>query len=123
MLAPSPDAPILLPAHLDLLCQTAPRPHPDPDIGIFLHGKGRTAAEVRVAFRCDFDPERPRDWPEIPSLCPPLAGEMFSVPLHRFCKWLETRTADTSGDVEGERAETESDKPQRKRRTNTTATV
>ena len=89
----------------------------DPDIGIFLHGKGRTAAEVRVAFRCDFDPERPRDWPEIPSLCPPLAGEMFSVPLHRFCKWLETRTADTSGDVEGELVEAESTQPHRKRRT------
>lgn len=108
MLAQSPDAPVLLPAHLDLLCQTAPRPHPDPDIGIFLHGKGRTAAEVRVAFRCDFDPERPRDWPEIASLCPPVAGEMFSVPLQRLRKWLETRAADTSGDVEGELAETKS---------------
>lgn len=117
MLAPSPDAPILLPAHLDLLCQTAPRPHPDPDIGIFLHGKGRTAAEVRVAFRCDFEPERPQDWPEIASLCPPVAGEMFSVPLHRFRKWLETRASDTSGDVEGEYAETESGQPHRTRGT------
>lgn len=105
MLAPATDAPILLPAHLDLLCQTAPRPHPDPDIGIFLHGKGRTAAEVRVAFRCDFDPEHSNDWLEIASLCPPIAGEMFSVPLHRFRKWLETRADDTSGDVEGEREE------------------
>jgi CRISPR-associated endonuclease/helicase Cas3 len=116
MLAPSPDAPILLPAHLDLLCQTAPRPHPDPDIGIFLHGKGRTAAEVRVAFRCDFDPLNDRDWPEIASLCPPVAGEMFSVPFHRFRKWLENHaSSDTTGDVEGERAETESDQPRPKR--------
>lgn len=105
MLAPSPDAPILLPAHLDLLCQTAPCPFPNPDIGIFLHGKGRTAAEVRVAFRCDFDPEHSNDWLEIASICPPVAGEMFSVPLHRFRKWLETRAADTSSDVEGEREE------------------
>lgn len=105
LVAPHPDAPILLPAHLDLLCQTAPRPHPDPDIGIFLHGKGRTAAEVRVAFRCDFDPEHSNDWLEIASLCPPVEGEMFSVPLHRFRKWLETRADDTSGDVEGEREE------------------
>lgn len=114
MLAPSPDAPILLPAHLDLLCRTAPRPHPDPDIGIFLHGKGRTAAEVRVAFRCDFDPERPQDWPEIASLCPPVAGEMFSVPLYRFRRWLQNQAStDTGGDVEGEGAETENGLPHR----------
>lgn len=106
MLAPSHDAPILLPAHLDLLCQTAPRPAPDPEVGIFLHGKGRTAAEVRVAFRCDFDPEHSEDWPEIASLCPPVAGEMFSVPLYRFRQWLENHSStDTSGDVEGERVD------------------
>jgi CRISPR-associated endonuclease/helicase Cas3 len=106
LLAPSTDAPILLPAHLDLLCQTAPRPHPDPDIGIFLHGKGRHAAEVRVTFRCDFDQQRPQDWPEIASLCPPVASEMFSVPLHRFRQWLrDHESADATGDVEGERDE------------------
>ncbi len=59
LLALAPDAPILLPAHLDLLCQTSPRPHPDPDIGLFLHGKGSKSAEVRVAFRCDFRPGVP----------------------------------------------------------------
>ena len=103
LLAPSPDAPILLPAHLDLLCQTSPLPHPNPDIGIFLHGKGRSAAEVRVAFRCDLDPERPQNWTEIVSLCRPVASEMFSVPLHRFRAWLQNDdSADTTGDVEGE---------------------
>jgi CRISPR-associated endonuclease/helicase Cas3 len=103
LLAPSPDAPVLLPAHLDLLCQTSPLPHPNPDIGIFLHGKGRGAAEVRVAFRCDLDPERPEDWAEIVSLCRPVASEMFSVPLHRFRAWLQNDdSTDTTGDVEGE---------------------
>lgn len=114
MLAPSSDAPILLPAHLDLLCQTSPRPYPDPDIGIFLHGKGRHAAEVRVAFRCDFDPQCPQDWPEIASLCPPVASEMFSVPLHRFRKWLENHAStDASGDVESERDDTEASQSKR----------
>jgi CRISPR-associated endonuclease/helicase Cas3 len=108
LLAPSFDAPILLPAHLDLLCQTSPRPHPDPDISIFLHGKGRSTAEVRVAFRCDLDPEHPDDWPEIMSLCRPVAGEMFSVPLHRFRAWLEDpESSDTTGDVKGSLDESE----------------
>jgi len=93
MLASSSDAPILLPAHLDLLCQTAPRPHPDPDIGIFLHGKGRKSAEVRVALRCDFDPERTQDWPEIASLCPPVASE-----------WVRLKVTDTFRDPRGESA-------------------
>jgi len=118
MLAPAPNAPILLPAHLDLLCQTAPRPHPDPNIGVFLHGKGRTAAEVRVAFRCDFDPERPQDWPEIASLCPPIAGEMLSVPLNRFRRWLQNHAStDSGGDVEGEGDETEASQTHRTRGT------
>ena len=114
LLAPTSDAPILLPAHLDLLCQTSPRPYPDPDIGIFLHGKGRNAAEVRVAFRCDLDPKRPQDWPEVVSLCRPLAGEMFSVPLRRFREWLENHDSlDTSGDIEGENNDAESNQTMR----------
>lgn len=105
LLAPAPDAPILLPAHLDLLCQTSPRPHPDPDIGIFLHGKGRSTAEVRVAFRSDLDPGHTDNWVEIVSLCRPVAGEMFSVPLHRFREWLRNQNSlDQTGDVEGQQA-------------------
>jgi len=39
-----PDAPVLMPAYLDLWSQTSPRPAADPDIGLFLHGARRTAA-------------------------------------------------------------------------------
>lgn len=114
LLAPTSDAPILLPAHLDLLCQTAPMPHPNPDIGIFLHGKGRQTAEVRVACRCDFGPQRPEHWPEIASLCRPVGGEMFSVPLHRLRAWLAGNSDDT-GDVEGEPADGEESRGPRSR--------
>ena len=114
LLAPTSDAPILLPAHLDLLCQTAPIPHPNPDIGIFLHGKGRKSAEVRIAFRCDFDPQHPEHWSEIASLCPPVSGEMFSVPLHRLRTWLVGQN-DDSGDVEGELTDGEETRPPRRR--------
>jgi len=107
LLAPAPDAPVLLPAHIDLLCQTSPIPHPDPDVGLFLHGKGRSTAEVRVVWRCDFDPQRTGQWVEIVSLCRPVAGEMLCVPLWRLREWLRDRqSADSFGDVEGNPAET-----------------
>lgn len=103
LLAPTADAPILLPAHLDLLSQTSPIPHPDPDISTFLHGKDRGSTEVRVAFRCDLDPKRTDDWCEIVSLCPPIAAEMLSVPLHRFRKWLrDGESPDQTSDLEGD---------------------
>ncbi|HSS65582.1 MAG TPA: type I-U CRISPR-associated helicase/endonuclease Cas3, partial [Gammaproteobacteria bacterium] len=53
LLAPSPDAPVLLPAYVDLLCQTAPRPVPDPDVALFLHGPQRGTADVQIVFRAD----------------------------------------------------------------------
>lgn len=102
LLAPAADAPVLLPAHVDLLSQTAPCPHPDPDVSLFLHGKGRTTAEVRVVWRCDLDPRHTDQWAEIVSLCRPVAGEMLSVPLWRLRQWLQDRkSADLAGDVEG----------------------
>ena len=53
--APTRDAPLLLPAHLDLLAQTSPPPEPSPDVGQLLHGLGARSAErhTRVAGRPD----------------------------------------------------------------------
>jgi CRISPR-associated endonuclease/helicase Cas3 len=107
LLAPTSDAPVLLPAHLDLLCQTSPRPQPEPDVALFLHGKGRGAPEVRVVLRADLpDPDsylRAREaWAEILSLVPPTSPEMLTVPLHRLRRWLAKGPPDdTDGDVQG----------------------
>lgn len=101
-LAPRPDAPILLPAHLDLLCQTAPTPQPEPDVSLFLHGKERGAPDVRVVWRADFTEANTQTWKETIALCPPSSGEALSVPLHRLRKWLATSDAlDDTADVEG----------------------
>jgi CRISPR-associated endonuclease/helicase Cas3 len=101
-LAPKPDAPVLLPAHLDLLCQTAATPHPDPDIQLYLHGKARGSPEVRVLWRSDLSEDRTEIWVETISLCPPAGGEMLSVPLHRFRNWLaKSEAANDDADVEG----------------------
>lgn len=106
LLAPAPDAPILLPAHLDALAQTSPQPVPEPDIGLFLHGKQETAADVQVVFRADLDPD---DLDtngannEILSFCPPSSAEALAVPIAAFLRWFNNAEAeDDSSDVEGE---------------------
>ena len=102
LLAPAPDAPVLLPAHLDLFCQTAPQPHPTPEIDPFLHGKGRGLPEVRIVWRCDLAEVPSERWLEIVSLCRPITSEMLSVPLYRFKQWLRDRLGvDPTGDVQG----------------------
>lgn len=103
-LAPVERAPVLLPAHLDLLCQTAPQPPVQPEVQLYLHGTGRGTPEVRVVWRADLHPDNPALWAETVALCPPNTGEALSVPLHRLRRWLVEKglpDEDTEADVEG----------------------
>ena len=102
-LAPAKDAPILLPAHLDMLCQTHPVPHPAPDVDLFLHGKDRGSPEARIIWRADLNDKNRDDWQEIIAACPPTSLETLSVPLFRLWQWLKTSKVkdDYFGDVEG----------------------
>jgi CRISPR-associated endonuclease/helicase Cas3 len=101
--APAPDAPVMLPSHVDCWVQTAPAPKPDPDIAVFLHGPSSGRPEVHVVLRADLDPGRPGDsWIEALSLCPPSSPEAFLVPLHVLRCWLAGQSPlDDGGDVEG----------------------
>lgn len=101
--APAPDAPLLLPAHLDLLCQTAPVPHVQPDIQLYLHGVERGGPEVRVVWRADLSEDQPGEaWKETVALCPPNSLEALSVPLYRLRRWLQQEASpDDAPDVEG----------------------
>lgn len=106
LLAPSLDAPVLLPAHLDLLCQTAPRPSCEPEIAFFLHGKRPHVPEVRVLWRAELlDGGAPKDEAAVMdqlALVPPTSPETISVPRHRLRSWLKERTSTLDeGDVEG----------------------
>lgn len=101
-LAPVADAPVLLPAHLDLLCQTSPVAHPEPDVSLYLHGKDRGTPEVRVVWRADLVAGDTPSWIETVALCPPLSGETLSVPLFRLRAFLAGADAgDDAADIEG----------------------
>lgn len=107
-------APVMLPAHLDALCQTAPVPQPSPDIALFLHGPESGPADVQVCWRADLAPDlaaaddREAAWIEAVTLCPPASGELMPVPLGAFRRWMagEPESADR-GDVEGGEPEPE----------------
>lgn len=117
--APSPDAPVMLPTHVDYLTQTAPRPAPDPDVALFLHGPDRSMPEARVVWRCDLHPdEDDRTWTDTVALVPPTSAEALAVPLHRLRRWLagEDPGPDQTGDAQGRPADEEpvsADRPMR----------
>jgi CRISPR-associated endonuclease/helicase Cas3 len=101
--APSKDAPVLFPAHLDCWVQTNPVPTPEPDVSLFLHGpKEARQPDVQVVFRADLGGDASK-WAEVVSLCPPSSSEAVSVPIGVFRKWLaDELEADDTADVEGD---------------------
>ena len=117
----APDAPVMLPAHVDAWAQTSPVPAPDPDVAIFLHGPQRGAPEAQVCWRADL-PETDLSGGgqravNIVSLCPPASSECISVPIHRLRCWLEgsgEAAGNDDSDVEG--ASVPDDAPPRQQR-------
>jgi CRISPR-associated endonuclease/helicase Cas3 len=96
-------APVLLPAHLDALVQTYPRPALEPDVHLYLHGLENGSPEVQVVWRADLDVNRPEQWAAIVALCPPVSTEAMAVPLRDFRAWL-TKSDDAgavASDIEG----------------------
>ena len=102
--SPSAKFPALLPAHLDCWVQTAPRPVPDPDPALFLHGEKSGPPDVLVVFRADLGDDAAK-WSEIVSLCPPSSSEALPVRLRDFRRWMAEEAAAESSDIEGELAE------------------
>ncbi len=101
--APSADAPVMLPAHVDCLAQTAPEPNPSPDLAPFLHGPREGAADVQVCWRTDMDlVQEKKTALGLLALCPPSSSETLPVPVGMFKRWLAGEDAlDDSADVEG----------------------
>lgn len=110
LVPPAPDAPVMLPAHVDCWVQTSPIPMPDPDVSIFLRGVNRSAPEVQVCWRADIPAEFPikiadesrsdygpgaqqeetqfeQSVRDAVSLGPPTTLECMPVPLYVFRRW------------------------------------
>ncbi len=89
-----PDAPVVMPAYLDLWSHTSPRPAADPEVALFLHGVERSAAGVSIVWRgdireADFRDGSPVDVKEVVRLVPPRTAEGIEVPLWVARTWLQ----------------------------------
>lgn len=91
-LTKKPDAPVLLPAHLDLLSQTSPVPVADPDVALYLHGSDRQPDSITVVWRADVDPaRRDQDLIRLQTLVPPRSREAIELPVWTVRRWLGGR--------------------------------
>ena len=102
--APTPFAPVMLPAHVDCWAQTSPEPRPSPDPALFLRGPRRGTADVQVCWRADIDlsnEKREKAALDSLGLCPPSSGETLPVPFRVFKRWLsgDDEAEDRSADI------------------------
>ncbi|TWT68203.1 type I-G CRISPR-associated helicase/endonuclease Cas3g [Crateriforma conspicua] len=110
LLAGTAEQAVLLPAHLKMLVQTAVAPgvHPDPDVGLFLHGTTDRPSDVNVCWRSDLFQVEPiqgvkgdkgekhfkavtlsdRDLVAAVTQCPPTSPECMTVPIKAVAKWM-----------------------------------
>ncbi|MBK8175995.1 MAG: type I-U CRISPR-associated helicase/endonuclease Cas3 [Rhodospirillales bacterium] len=109
-LARKDDAPVLLPAHLDLLSQTAPIPAADPEVALYLHGAERQSDSITVVWRADIEPGMQEDENvrRLLTLVPPRSGEAIELPIWAVRRWLSGKGAQGSlADVAGASPEDE----------------
>jgi CRISPR-associated endonuclease/helicase Cas3 len=111
LLVEKPDAPVLMPAHVDLWTRTAPVPATNPEPALFLHGPRTGPAGVQIVWRADVealiearDTERLRN---LLGLMPPRVGEALELPVWVAQAWLRGGGTDPAlGDVAGSPGET-----------------
>ena len=117
--APRAQAPVLMPAYLDIWSQTSPPPAADPEVGLFLHGAERASADVSLVWRSDIPSFDLNDGTgtdlktlkTIMELVPPRTAEMVELPIWSVTAWLSDRAARAAiADVP---ARDESDRPGR----------
>jgi CRISPR-associated endonuclease/helicase Cas3 len=101
LVMPRSSAPVLMPAHLDLLSQTSPEPAVLPEPAVFLHGPNTEPADVQVIWRQDLEPGREETWSDVVAVCPPSAREAIALPVWAVRKWLANQETAGLVDLEG----------------------
>jgi len=103
MLTPRKQAPVLMPAHLDMFVQTSPVPAVVPEVAPYLHGPATEPEDVQVVWRADL-PAEPRDDAEIleiASVLPPTSLEALALPVRVARAFLAGIARADISDVEG----------------------
>jgi CRISPR-associated endonuclease/helicase Cas3 len=96
------DAPVLLPAHLDVWMRTNPAPACGPAIAPFLHGTGDTSADVQIVWRAELDRDAdPQTWAAQLRVAPPRAYEALPVAIDAARAWLSRGGPRDVTDLEG----------------------
>jgi CRISPR-associated endonuclease/helicase Cas3 len=118
--APVDHAPVMLPGHVDCWAQTQPEPVPTPDVSVFLHGPGRTSADVQLCWRADIDLDTEAMQEasmDVLAHCPPSAAESLAVPVWTIRRWIDGRDspAPAVSDVEGAAGEPQEDEAYKNR--------
>ncbi|MFV3076508.1 type I-U CRISPR-associated helicase/endonuclease Cas3 [Niveispirillum fermenti] len=100
-LSSQPDAPVLMPALLDLFSQTWPVPSPTPETSLFLHGPKHQPDGVTLVWRGDVTPGFPNDAQmcRLLTLVPPRAGEAVLLPVWTVRRWLQGQSTDALADI------------------------
>ncbi len=111
LLSPGKNAPVLLPAYLDLWSQTSPAPALVPDVALFLHGPESGPADVQVVWRADVSEELLHSAHEdahelerlaaVVSAIRPSSLESLSLPFVAAKRWLAGAEVGAVADVEG----------------------
>lgn len=99
-LAPRPDAPVLLPMHVDLFAQTSPSAALDPDPALWLHGPESDGADVQVLWRSDVALDAAADASIRLDIVRPSTLECVSVPIGAARRWLGAARLAPVADVE-----------------------
>lgn len=106
LLAPKQNAPMLLPAYLDLWAQTSPAPSQVPDVSLWLHGPSSGPADVQVIWRADLSQDvLERGDIEaaaaIVTAVRPSSLEAMSLPFATARAWIAGQSVRDLGDTEG----------------------